>query len=213
MSPAGLTCLSPGRRRSARAPWSPGWPRDHPEIFVSVSATTRPPRPGEVDGRHYLFVSDDEFDTLIAEGALLEWAVVHGVHRYGTPAGPGAGRAGRGPPGSAGDRSAGRPAGAGQLAGGDGSSSWPRRRGTNWSAGWWAAAPNRPRSGRRRLATARAELAAQAEFDHVVVNREVGQAVGGLGSLGPICSPASPYFACPGSATATAKVLSCLVLT
>ena len=61
---------------------------DHPEIFVSVSATTRPPRPGEVDGVHYLFVTEAEFDALIAEGALLEWAVVHGVHRYGTPRAP-----------------------------------------------------------------------------------------------------------------------------
>ena len=49
---------------------------EHPEIFVSVSATTRPPRPGEVHGQHYLFVSPAEFDALIADGALLEWAVV-----------------------------------------------------------------------------------------------------------------------------------------
>jgi guanylate kinase len=61
---------------------------EHPEIFVSVSATTRPPRPGEVHGEHYLFVSAMEFDALIADGALLEWAVVHGVHRYGTPRAP-----------------------------------------------------------------------------------------------------------------------------
>jgi guanylate kinase len=61
---------------------------EHPEIFVSVSVTTRPPRPGEVDGVHYHFVSADEFDALIAQGALLEWAIVHGVHRYGTPRAP-----------------------------------------------------------------------------------------------------------------------------
>ena len=60
----------------------------HPEIFVSISVTTRPPRPGEIDGVHYHFVSDDQFDTLIADGALLEWAVVHGVQRYGTPLAP-----------------------------------------------------------------------------------------------------------------------------
>ena len=39
----------------------------HPEIFVSISVTTRPPRPGEIDGVHYHFVSDDQFDALIAE--------------------------------------------------------------------------------------------------------------------------------------------------
>jgi guanylate kinase len=61
---------------------------DHPEVWISVSATTRPPRPGEIDGVHYLFVDDAEFDRLIAEDELLEWAVVHGTHRYGTPRGP-----------------------------------------------------------------------------------------------------------------------------
>ena len=61
---------------------------EHPEIFVSVSATTRPPRPGEVDGVHYLFVTESEFDVLIEENALLEWAVVHGTYRYGTPKAP-----------------------------------------------------------------------------------------------------------------------------
>ena len=53
-----------------------------------MSATTRAPRPGEQDGVHYLFVDDAEFDRLIAEDRLLEWAVVHGTHRYGTPRGP-----------------------------------------------------------------------------------------------------------------------------
>jgi guanylate kinase len=57
----------------------------HPEIWISVSATTRPPRPGEVDGVHYWFVSDGEFDRMIEAGELLEWAVVHQAARYGTP--------------------------------------------------------------------------------------------------------------------------------
>jgi guanylate kinase len=57
----------------------------YPLIWLSVSVTTRPPRPGEVDGVHYHFVDPDEFDDLIASGQLLEWAVVHGTHRYGTP--------------------------------------------------------------------------------------------------------------------------------
>ncbi len=60
----------------------------HPEIHLSVSATTRPPRPGEVDGEHYFFVDDAEFDRLIQADALLEWATVHNAHRYGTPRAP-----------------------------------------------------------------------------------------------------------------------------
>ena len=60
----------------------------HPDVWISVSATTRPPRPGEVDGVHYHFVSDAAFDEMVASGALLEWAVVHGAARYGTPRGP-----------------------------------------------------------------------------------------------------------------------------
>lgn len=55
-----------------------------PDVWVSVSATTRQPRPGEVDGRHYFFTADEEFDRLIETGGLLEWAEVHG-NRYGTP--------------------------------------------------------------------------------------------------------------------------------
>jgi len=56
----------------------------HPEIWISVSATTRAPRPGEADGEHYHFVTDAEFDRMIGAGELLEWAVVHGSARYGT---------------------------------------------------------------------------------------------------------------------------------
>jgi guanylate kinase len=60
----------------------------HPEVWISVSVTTRPPRPGEVDGVHYWFVDDARFDAMIAGGELLEWAVVHGAARYGTPRAP-----------------------------------------------------------------------------------------------------------------------------
>lgn len=60
----------------------------HPEVWLSVSATTRRPRPGEVDGVHYHFVSDERFDEMAAAGDLLEWAVVHGRAKYGTPRGP-----------------------------------------------------------------------------------------------------------------------------
>ncbi|WP_431072654.1 guanylate kinase [Microbacterium phyllosphaerae] len=61
---------------------------NNPEIHLSVSATTRPARPGEVDGVHYYFVEDAEFDRLIAEDELLEYAVVHNRSRYGTPRAP-----------------------------------------------------------------------------------------------------------------------------
>jgi guanylate kinase len=60
----------------------------HPEVWISVSVTTRRPRPGEVEGVHYHFVSDEEFDRLVAEDELLEWAVVHRAARYGTPRRP-----------------------------------------------------------------------------------------------------------------------------
>lgn len=54
-----------------------------PELRVSVSATTRPPRPGEVPGREYHFLDDERFDRLTAEGAFLEWAEFNSA-RYGT---------------------------------------------------------------------------------------------------------------------------------
>lgn len=57
--------------------------KKRPEVRFSVSATTRPAREGEVDGRDYRFVSDAEFDALLERGEFVEWAVVHG-NRYGT---------------------------------------------------------------------------------------------------------------------------------
>jgi guanylate kinase len=155
---------------------------EHPEIFVSVSATTRPPRPGEIHGQHYLFVSPAEFDALIAQGALLEWAVVHGLHRYGTP---------RAPVLAALD--AGRPAvleidlqGARQVR-----TSWPTATFVFLAPPSWEELVRRlvgrgtetPEQRQQRLDTARAELAASVEFDHVVVNGEVAQAVEDLVSL------------------------------
>ncbi len=59
----------------------------YPQVWTSVSVTTRPPRPGEVHGREYYFVDDDEFDRLIASGELLEWATFVG-HRHGPPRAP-----------------------------------------------------------------------------------------------------------------------------
>lgn len=57
---------------------------NYPVVWLSVSATTRPARPGEEEGIHYFFKTAEEFDGLVADGDLLEWAVVHGVNRYGT---------------------------------------------------------------------------------------------------------------------------------
>lgn len=154
----------------------------HPEIFVSISVTTRPPRPGEIDGVHYHFVSDDQFDALIANGALLEWAVVHGVQRYGTL---------RAPVMQA--LAAGRPAlleidlqGARQV-----KASLPDARFVFLAPPSWQELVRRlvgrgtesAAQRERRLETARAEMAAQAEFDDVVVNHEIDQAVEDLVAL------------------------------
>ena len=156
--------------------------QEHPEIFVSVSVTTRPPRPGEIDGVHYHFVSADEFDALIARGGLLEWATVHGVHRYGTPRAPVLQAIAEG-----------RPAlleidlqGARQVR-----DSWPDTQFVFLVPPSWEELKRRlvgrgtesAAQRERRLETARAEMAAQAEFDHVVVNAEIGQAVKGLVAL------------------------------
>ncbi len=128
---------------------------------------------------HYHFVSDAEFDELIATDALLEWATVHGVHRYGTPKAP-----------VLAALAAGRDAileidlqGARQVR-----QSMPEARLVFLAPPSWDELVRRL-SGRgtesetqraRRLVTAEAELAAQAEFDAVVVNVEVGQAVADL---------------------------------
>jgi guanylate kinase len=56
---------------------------EDPTLVFSVSATTRAPRPGEIDGVHYHFVSNEKYDELVAEGAFVEYATVHG-NRYGT---------------------------------------------------------------------------------------------------------------------------------
>jgi len=154
----------------------------HPEIFVSVSATTRPPRPGEVDGVHYLFVTPEEFDELVAAEMLLEWAVVHGVHRYGTPRAP-----------VLAALAAGRQAlleidlqGARQVR-----RTCPDARFVFLAPPSWEELVRRlvgrgtesPEQRERRLETAREELAAAREFDHVVVNDEVGRAVAALVGL------------------------------
>jgi guanylate kinase len=146
--------------------------KNHPEVWISVSATTRRPRPGEVHGRHYWFVTDEEFDDLVASGQLLEWAVVHKGARYGTP---------RRPVEEA--LAAGRPAlleidlqGARQVR-----RSMPQALFVFLAPPSWEELVRRlvgrgtetPEERERRLETARAELAAEAEFDVTVVNTEV----------------------------------------
>lgn len=60
----------------------------YPDVWLSISVTTRERRPGEVDGVHYHFLTEEEFSRMRDEGELLEWAVVHGQNKYGTPRGP-----------------------------------------------------------------------------------------------------------------------------
>ena len=154
----------------------------HPEVWISVSATTRPRRPGEVDGVHYQFVSDREFDRLVGDDALLEWAVVHRAARYGTPR-------------AAVDEAlaAGRPAlleidlqGARQVR-----ARMPGALFVFLAPPSWDELERRLR-GRdteppdvieRRLDTARIELAAEDEFDETIVNTSVGEAAEALVSL------------------------------
>jgi guanylate kinase len=60
---------------------------DHADLHLSISATTRSPRPGEYEGRDYHFVGRPQFDAMIAAGEFLEWAEVY-QHRYGSPRAP-----------------------------------------------------------------------------------------------------------------------------
>ena len=62
--------------------------KNFPEVWVSVSMPTRKPRPREIDGTHYHFVDDGQFEGMRAAGEFLEWAVVHHQAKYGTPRGP-----------------------------------------------------------------------------------------------------------------------------
>ncbi|MCL3862822.1 guanylate kinase [Actinotalea sp. K2] len=149
--------------------------RRYPEVWLSVSATTRDPRPGEVDGVHYHFVGPAEFARMVHEGELLEWAVVHGRNSYGTPRAPVQERL-----------SAGRPAlleidlaGARQVR-----LAMPEARFVFLAPPSWDELVRRlvgrgtedAEERARRLATARVELAAESEFDHVIVNDDVHRA-------------------------------------
>jgi guanylate kinase len=152
------------------------WVREHhPEIWISVSATTRRRRPGETEGVHYRFVSEEEFDRLVADDELLEWAVVHQGARYGTP---------RRPVEEA--LAAGRPAlleidlqGARQVR-----ERMPQARFVFLKPPSWEELVRRlvgrgtedEAERERRLATARTELAAEPEFDVSIVNRQIHDA-------------------------------------
>lgn len=154
----------------------------HPEILLSVSATTRAPRPGEVDGEHYFFVDDAGFDWLVADGALLEHATVHNAFRYGTP---------RAPIDAA--LAAGRTVlleidlqGARQVraAAPDATlvfltpPSWDELVSRLVGRGTEGAEERA-----RRLKTAKVELAAQGEFDYRVVNDDVARAAAEIAAL------------------------------
>ena len=154
----------------------------HPEVWISVSATTRAPRPGEVDGVHYHFVTPADFDAMIADGALLEWAVVHGVNRYGTPRRPVEEML-----------ATGRPAlleidlqGARQVRGTMPGALFVFLKPPSWDELVRRLVGRGTESAEeraRRLDTARAELAAESEFDVTVVNHEVHAAAEDLVTL------------------------------
>jgi guanylate kinase len=154
-----------------------------PELHFSVSVTTRAPRPGEVDGVDYYFVTPARFQQLIDEGALLEWAEIHsGLHRSGTLARP-----------IRDATAAGHPvlievdlAGARAI-----KQAMPEAISVFLAPPSWEALEARlvgrgtetPEVIARRLATARTELAAQDDFDEVVVNSQLETACAELVSL------------------------------
>ena len=171
--------------------------RDHPNVYLSVSATTRRPRPGEVDGVHYWFVSEEKFDRMVAEGELLEWATVHQVARYGTP---------RRPVEAA--LAAGQPAlleidlqGARQVR-----ETMPDALFVFLAPPSWEELVRRlvgrgtetEEERTRRLATAKVELAAESEFDVTIVNTEVHAAADELVALMTLGadSPSDPDGTC-----------------
>lgn len=153
------------------------------DLYFSVSMTTRDPRPGEVDGKDYFFVSRDDFQNRIDAGEMLEWADIHGgLQRSGTPAAP-----------VREALDAGRPvlvevdlAGARNI-----KEIMPEAVTVFLAPPSWEVLVQRL-TGRatetedviaRRLQTARAELAAQDEFDDVIVNNDLDEAVQGISDI------------------------------
>jgi guanylate kinase len=155
--------------------------RRHPEVWLSISVTTRKPRPGERDGEHYHFVDEAEFDRMVSTGEFLEYATYAG-HRYGTPRAP-----------VLEQLSAGVPAlleielqGARQVR-----AAMPEARLVFLTPPSWEELVRRltgrstenPDVVARRLDQARLELAAEDEFDAVVVNDEIERAADRLVAL------------------------------
>lgn len=157
--------------------------RTLPELWFSVSVTTRAPRPGEVDGEDYHFVTADEFDRMVEADELLEWASVHGgLHRSGTPAAPVEEALQRGHPvllelDLAGARAV--------------RVSKPEALLVFMAPPTWedlvhrlvSRATEESDATERRLQTARVELAAQNEFDTIIVNADVDHSCDELVSL------------------------------
>lgn len=156
---------------------------DVPDLYFSVSMTTRKPRPGEVDGKDYLFVTPEDFQHRIDAGEMLEWADIHGgLQRSGTPAGP-----------VREALDAGRPVlvevdlvGARNI-----KQLMPEASTVFLAPPSWEVLVERL-TGRgtepedviqRRLETARGELEAQGEFDDVVVNDDVESAVAAIAGI------------------------------
>ena len=154
-----------------------------PDLYFSVSMTTRAPRPGEVDGKDYFFVTPEHFQGRIDRGEMLEWADIHGgLQRSGTPAGP-----------VQEAMDAGRPvlvevdlAGARNI-----KRLLPEAQTVFLAPPSWDILVQRltgrgtenPEVIERRLATAREELDAQGEFDVVVVNDNVDTAVATIAGI------------------------------
>ncbi len=154
-----------------------------PDLHFSVSATTREARPGEVDGVDYHFVTPARFEQLIDEGALLEWAEIHGgLHRSGTLAEPVRAATASGHPvlievdlaGARAVKNAVPEAITVFLA----PPSWE-----DLEARLVGRGTETPEAIRRRLDTARVEMAAQSDFDEVVVNSRLDSACAELVSL------------------------------
>lgn len=149
-----------------------------PGVWLSVSATTRAPRDGEVEGVNYFFVSPERFAAMIQAGDFLEWAEFAG-NRYGTPRGPVQER-----------RAAGIPVileielqGARQVRLSDPSARLVFLAPPSWEileARLTGRGTESPAAVATRLDAARAELAAQGEFDDVVVNTDVGESARAL---------------------------------
>ncbi len=155
---------------------------NYPQVWLSVSATTRPARPGEIEGVHYFFKTAQEFDALIEHGDLLEWAVVHGQNRYGTlrstvEAAVQAGRCVLLEIDLQGARQV--------------KAAMPEADFVFLSPPSWAELVRRlvgrgtetQQEQQRRLETAKLELAAQPEFDYTIVNDDVSRAAAELVTL------------------------------